>query len=141
MTLTLPAWEAWPLAALAALGASTLASLAIAGAVTILKRRAGGQPSPGAVKTPVPGQRAAGSPAVPGRAPGRPAPAPALFPALPPPPPSPPGHPRRRLRKRIDVLFCGCTYIYDGRDQEWNVITCGTAGIDWDAGLRRLTRD
>ena len=99
----------------------------------LLERRTGGQQVPGAVNTPVPGSA---PPAAHGRAPMRPAPAPG-----PPIPPPPHGHPGGRLRKRIDVLFCGCTYIYDGHDQEWNVITCGAAGIDWDAGLRRLTRD
>ncbi len=52
MTVTLPPWAAWPIAALAVLGASTIASLATA---PLLKRRAGGPPAPGAGQAPVPG--------------------------------------------------------------------------------------
>lgn len=59
---------------------------------------------------------------------------------LPPPPGRPPGHPPRTLRKRIDVLDCGCTLIYDARDREWNVIACGRQDTDWDAELRDLAQ-
>src|SRR6266705_2507119 len=70
MTVTLPPWLAWALAALAVLGASTLASHATA---PILKRRAGGPPAPGAGPAPVPGTTVPSEAAHP---PARPAPAP-----------------------------------------------------------------
>ncbi len=72
MTVTLPPWLAWAVAALAVLGASALAGLATGAVLAIRQRRTGGPPAPGAGKTPVPGQRAAGVAA----SPGRPAPAP-----------------------------------------------------------------
>jgi len=55
VTVTLPPWEAWAIAALAVLGASTLAGLAIGAVLAIRQRRTGGRPAPGAGNTPVPG--------------------------------------------------------------------------------------
>jgi hypothetical protein len=49
-----------------------------------------------------------------------------------------PGSPHAPSRKVVDIRTCGCVYVWDRDDREWNLVACGT---DWAAYARQGRRD
>ena len=46
-----------------------------------------------------------------------------------------PGSAHAPSRKVVDIRVCGCVYVWDRADREWNLVACGT---DWAAYERQM---